>query len=123
MSAVQSRPTPQNPLTGVFLFMHFIYIIYSEKLDRFYTGETLDIAKRIAEHNSEFFKRSSTSIASDWELKKIFKVNNRIEGRKVEAYIKGMKSKIFLKKLIENNAFYFEFKNLVKEKFDVTIQD
>jgi hypothetical protein len=41
----------------------------------------------------------------------------------VEGYIKAMKSKIFLKKLIENNTFYFEFKNLVKEKFGIAILD
>jgi putative endonuclease len=103
--------------------MHFIYIIYSEKLDRFYIGETIDFLNRIDEHNNGFFKKSSTSIANDWKLSKLFTVNNRTEGRKVEGYIKAMKSKIFLKKLIENNTFYFEFKNLVKEKFGIAILD
>jgi putative endonuclease len=103
--------------------MHFIYIIYSEKLDRFYIGETVDILNRIDQHNSGFFKKSSTSIAKDWKLSKFFTVNNRIEGRKVEGYIKRMKSKIFLKKLIENDTFYIEFKNLVKEKFGIHIQN
>ena len=103
--------------------MHFIYIIFSEGLNRYYIGETEDISTRMAQHNSGFFNKSSTSIANDWKLLKSFTVNNRIEGRKVETYIKSMKSKIFLNKLIDNAEFYLKFKDLVKEKFEVIIQD
>ena len=103
--------------------MHFIYIIFSEGLNRYNIGETEEISTRMVQHNSGFFNKSSTSIADDWKLLKSFTVNNRIEGRKVETYIKSMKSKIFLNKLIDNPEFYLKFKDLVKEKFEVIIQD
>ena len=50
-----------------FCFMFTVYIIYSAKLDRYYTGYSEDIIKRLQEHNSglSFF----TSKADDWVLK------------------------------------------------------
>ena len=39
--------------------MYVLYILYSEKLDRFYVGYTNDIERRIAEHNR--IKRKYTS--------------------------------------------------------------
>jgi len=39
--------------------MFYVYIIYSEKLDAFYIGQTLDLNQRLAEHNTGFFKTHS----------------------------------------------------------------
>jgi len=31
--------------------MHFVYIIYSKKIDKYYVGETPDVANRLLQHN------------------------------------------------------------------------
>ena len=46
---------------------YFIYILYSDTLDRFYVGATENVSTRLKEHlwNHKGF----TSKAKDWELK------------------------------------------------------
>ena len=48
--------------------MYHVYIIFSEKAKNFYIGQTMDIEKRILQHNTAFFEDCSTIIATDWEL-------------------------------------------------------
>jgi len=40
--------------------LHYVYIIYSESFDRFYVGETGDVGGRIMQHNTGFYRGSST---------------------------------------------------------------
>jgi len=49
--------------------MHYLYIIYSEKLNKYYTGESLDPENRLEQHNSRFFPNNFTKAAEDWILK------------------------------------------------------
>ncbi len=53
MSAVRSRPTPRERLNKcwVFLFMWYVYILYSGSGRKTYTGYTNDIERRLFEHN------------------------------------------------------------------------
>ena len=45
---------PLKPLKEGFFFMeHFVYIIYSEKFDVFYKGESHDPLQRLISHNSD----------------------------------------------------------------------
>ena len=55
-----------KPPSGGFLFMFYLYIIYSTKLDRYYVGYTADIEVRLVQHNSGL--SSFTSKAKDWKL-------------------------------------------------------
>ncbi len=55
-------------IAGIFLFMkHWVYILYSEKLDRFYTGETSNFDIRMEFHSNSDSKKF-TGKAKDWEL-------------------------------------------------------
>jgi putative endonuclease len=45
----------------------FVYIIYSSSLNRFYTGTTDDVSRRILEHNSSKYPNSFTSKGIPWE--------------------------------------------------------
>ena len=42
----------RGPAKGGKSFMYFVYIIHSQKKDRYYIGVTADIKKRLASHNS-----------------------------------------------------------------------
>jgi len=48
-------------------------------------------------------------------------VSKKQDAVKIERYIKSMKSKAILIKLISDHAFLQEFKRIVKEKFDIEI--
>ncbi|MBO9591293.1 MAG: GIY-YIG nuclease family protein [Niabella sp.] len=101
--------------------MHFVYILYSHTCDKFYIGETVCPKQRLIQHNSGFYDASSTAFTSDWNIVLTLKVTSRIEALKIERYVKSMKSKAFLRKLIAQDEFLQQFKKLVNQKFAVTI--
>jgi putative endonuclease len=101
--------------------MHYIYILFSISLDRFYVGETENVENRLEQHNNHFFKGSETVKARDWLLKKSICVESRTEARKVETYIKSMKSKKFLESLCNDDGFYTAFKELVCSKYGIIL--
>lgn len=92
--------------------MHYLYIIYSKKIDRFYIGESENVNDRLFQHNNKLFKDSFTCKANDWELKCAIEFQNIIHARRAEAFVKKMKSRRFNEELI------IEHKWLV-EKFSV----
>ncbi|MEM1157382.1 MAG: GIY-YIG nuclease family protein [Verrucomicrobiota bacterium] len=78
--------------------MHYVYIIYSAKLDRYYIGESEDSETRLDFHNGGFQRYSKR--ACDWEL--VFKGQHasRTEAQKVERKIKSSKSRKTVKRWI-----------------------
>ena len=82
--------------------MHYLYIIYSKTTDRFYTGETHDIDERLHKHNNHDYDNSFTKIANDWKLVLQFNCNDRKSALFLEQFIKKMKSRKFIEKIIIN---------------------
>lgn len=80
--------------------MHYLYIIYSRKADRYYIGETTDVHQRLIKHNQHYFSGSFTNIAEDWELKLSYEIKEREEALYLEKFIKRMKSRKFIEKII-----------------------
>jgi putative endonuclease len=80
---------------------HNVYIIYSKSIDRFYVGETVDVAGRVGQHNSGFYKYASTKAVHDWELYFEIECADRNQALKLEKFIKQMKSRKFYVKLKE----------------------
>jgi len=81
---------------------YFVYIIYSEKLDRYYVGTTDDVQKRILEHNSMKYAKSFTTKGIPWVLKLSYACEDSAIAYALEKFIKRMKSKLFLEKIICN---------------------
>ena len=77
---------------------YFVYILYSEKIDRFYTGQTQDLNKRIERHNKGYEKYTKKGIP--WKLKCAVKCKSRGEAMKLEKKIKNFKSQARIKKFI-----------------------
>ena len=80
--------------------MYFIYIIYSKKLDRYYVGTTNDVLKRLCEHNSGFYNESFTVKGIPWELNLSFECESSQKAYGLENFLKRMKSRDFLEKII-----------------------
>ncbi|MBK7964877.1 MAG: GIY-YIG nuclease family protein [Bacteroidetes bacterium] len=79
--------------------MHFLYILYSPTINKYYVGETKDLDQRLIEHRTRFFKGSYTSQTNDWELKLSLLFENINQARWAEAFIKRMNSKSSSKNL------------------------
>ena len=77
------------------------YILYSQKLSKFYIGacqENLD--SRIEKHNSGFYgKKTYTSTAQDWCIYLIIDVLEYAHAIRIERKIKSMKSTTYIKNL------------------------
>ena len=93
--------------------MATFYILYSKSIDRYYIGSCLDLEKRILEHNIGKNDRSYTKRASDCELYFVIDELEYEVSRKIENYVKSMKSR----KYIENLRKIDELKLNLKTRF------
>jgi putative endonuclease len=78
--------------------MPCIYILYSEKLNKYYVGACIDIKRRLYEHNIGHSK--FTALGIPWLLKYIEEFEALQEAKKRELSIKRMKSKKYIEDLI-----------------------
>jgi putative endonuclease len=54
-------------------------------------------------HNQHSYSNSFTKIANDWQLVLAFECVNRTNALYLENFIKRMKSKVFIEKIISNS--------------------
>ena len=83
--------------------MHYVYILYSPSFDKYYIGQTPDLETRLLFHN-ELSKNSYTSRYRPWELVRSIAASSRSAAIQLEKYIKGRKSRAYIKKLIEEES-------------------
>jgi putative endonuclease len=69
---------------------HFLYILHSKTSTKYYVGETHDVKERILKHNQHKYANA------------YFECIDRSEALFLERFIKKMKSKIFIEKIIQN---------------------
>jgi putative endonuclease len=102
-------------LISSFLVMSSVcYILFSEKLNRFYVGATNDtVEKRLEKHNQHSYgTQHYTAMSNDWEIFLSIEANDYPHAIRIERKIKSMKSKIF----IRNLKLYSELrKKLIKQ--------
>ena len=78
--------------------MPFTYILYSEKLDKYYIGACKDIERRLYEHNIGHSK--FTSLGIPWEIVYTEEYQTLAEAKSRERKIKRMKSRKYIEGLI-----------------------
>ena len=84
-----------------FLFMgkmYTVYILYSEKLDRFYIGATNDLEKRMSFHFTAASNKF-TGKAEDWVVFFELGCENKFQALAIERHLKRMKSKVYVQNL------------------------
>ncbi|PCE63032.1 GIY-YIG nuclease family protein [Sediminicola luteus] len=81
---------------------YFVYIIYSQTLDRYYIGHYQNIEERIQRHN-QGNGASYTKKAKDWELRYTEAFDTRAEANQRELSIKKKKSRKYIEWIIANN--------------------
>jgi len=81
---------------------YFVYILYSPKADRYYVGQTENLAFRLQHHNEG--KVTSTKAYVPWELKHSETYATRSEAMQREREIKVRKSRRYIEELIAHQA-------------------
>ena len=94
--------------------MFYLYIIYSSQIDKFYIGSSHNLEERILKHNNHVYENAYTKAANDWEYMLNLKCNNKAEAQFLERFIKKMKSKVFIKKVIQNPDI---LKDILRQRF------
>ena len=75
--------------------MFYVYILFSEKLQKFYIGQTDNLELRIASHNSQN-NPNWTNSGKPWSLYLDIPCKTRLSATRLEKFIKRQKSKAFI---------------------------
>ncbi len=81
---------------------HWVYILYSDSANKYYIGESSDPNNRLQQHLAHHFKTNFTKIADDWNLVLEKELPLKEDAVYLEKFIKRMKSKRFIEKIIDN---------------------
>ncbi|UFH36198.1 GIY-YIG nuclease family protein [Flavobacterium acetivorans] len=92
---------------------HFVYILFSEKLDSYYVGETSNLHNRLKWHNEKEFSKAYSKITDDWAIFYQIDCNDISQARKIEKHIKAMKSRIYF----QNLKMHSEISEKLLEKY------
>tara|TARA_Y100000588_G_C13541698_1_gene622280 strand:- start:269 stop:517 length:249 start_codon:yes stop_codon:yes gene_type:complete len=80
--------------------MFYVYIIYSDKLNKYYTGSCDQLDTRLEDHNSG--RSTYTKSGKPWILKYSETFDTRIKARARESEIKRKKSRKYIEYLISS---------------------
>jgi len=78
--------------------MHYLYILYSEKIDQYYSGHSHDVEKRFEKHNSGNSRATHRGVP--WELKRVIEFPTKRQAIQAENWIKRMKSRRVIEKIV-----------------------
>jgi putative endonuclease len=81
---------------------HFIYILHSSKLDRYYVGQSADVDVRLTYHNNPIEARKYTRKGIPWTLVFKLKCSSKAHAMAVERFLKRMKSRRFTEDFIRS---------------------
>ncbi len=88
---------------------HFVYILQSHKLNRFYIGETVNLENRLQQHYDKTYgKNKYTAKADDWVVYFSITCSSKNQAKAIERHIKKMKSKVYIQNLKNNPSLITE---------------
>ncbi len=85
--------------------MAYVYILESEKSGRYYIGSSDNVEKRLSRHNAGLVE--ATRRYGSFKLKFKQKFRDEAEARQIEAKLKRLKRKDYIKKIIESQTIRF----------------
>ena len=81
---------------------YYTYILYSEKIDRYYIGSTQNTIRRLERHNEG--ANPSTKAGRPWKIVYEEVFENKQDAIKREKYLKRMKSRVIIENLINKQS-------------------
>ena len=85
--------------------MHYMYIIHSVKVDYYYIVETMDLERRLQEHNQGVFKGCFTRRSDDWVYALQIPFSNKTKAQQAERFVKKMNSRRFVERLLKESEW------------------
>ena len=82
---------------------YFTYILYSEKFDCYYYGQTQDLEVRLSKHNSGFVKSSARYLP--WKLYACKEFSTRSQAFSMERKLKNCKGRMRMLEFITREEF------------------
>ncbi|MBD8487956.1 GIY-YIG nuclease family protein [Echinicola sp. CAU 1574] len=83
--------------------MYYVYILYSPKTKKYYTGSTQDLEGRLYHHN-QGLTLSTKSGAPHWEIRYFEEYEDRTAALKREYEIKKKKSRKYIEWLFDQGS-------------------
>ena len=83
------------PLSGS---LYYLYVLYSERISKYYIGISRDPEKRLSYHNSA--NKGWTRRGRPWKLVYIQGFIDEKSAHKAEKFVKSQKSKKFIEKVV-----------------------
>ena len=80
--------------------MFVVYVIYNQEVRKTYTGQTVDIEKRLQEHNHHTFRGFTSRFRGEWVLIYRESATTRTEALKREKQLKSGNGREYLKQFI-----------------------
>ena len=84
-------------------------------MDSFYVGQTIDLPKRVEEHNSKFYENTYSAKTNDWVLYHSIECKSRKQAILIESHIKSMKSRKYYESLKTYPDISINLKNRYKD--------
>jgi putative endonuclease len=99
-----------------FLVMNYtVYILFSQKLNRYYVVQTQNFEERIKYHLLNEFSGSFTTKADDWQVYFTIPCESRIQVLQIESHIKRLKSKNYIGNLRKHDSIVIRLKEMYPE--------
>jgi len=84
--------------------VYYTYILRSLRTGKYYVGSTEDLERRLQEHNGDLPNPGRSTLAGKpWELVFQAAYPSRSQAVAAEQYIKKMRSRVWIHKLIEGS--------------------
>jgi putative endonuclease len=93
---------------------YFVYILFSEKLQKFYTGTTDNVDERLLKHNTANYADAFTVKGIPWTLFLAIPCESSELAYQIEAFIKRMKSSSFIRRLKDNHDIVISITTKIK---------
>lgn len=80
--------------------MYTVYVIFNQEHSKTYTGQTEDLPRRLAEHNTHTFKGYTARFTGEWTVIYSESASTRLEALKREKQLKSGNGRAFIKNYI-----------------------
>jgi putative endonuclease len=91
-----------------FIKVFKVYVLHSDRLNKYYIGHTSDIESRLLFHNDLVRNKIWTKRGIPWTLIIQFTVKDKSTAIQVEKFIKSQKSKTWLERIIAERKFILD---------------
>ncbi|MDD5721209.1 MAG: GIY-YIG nuclease family protein [Candidatus Pacebacteria bacterium] len=84
---------------------YYVYVIYNHRNNKIYIGQTINLVKRLKQHNDSSFKKFTSRYSGEWVLVHKESLASRSEAVVREKQLKSYQGRKFIKSKIINSWY------------------